>query len=300
MKIAITGSSGQLGFDLIRVLGSGNELFPFSKKDLNVADCDKVIQTFELIRPDVIVHAAACTHVDRAEAERELTYQVNAIGSRNVAVGAQKVGAKLIYISTGYVFDGKKAEPYDEFDQPSPVGVYGASKLAGERYVQMFCDRFFIVRTSWMYGIQGSNFVTKIVSRVLDGQQIYVVDDKFGSPTYSNDLARFIRQLMTTEKYGLYHAANEGGCSRYEFAKAILQAANITGIEVIAVRSDHFQLSAERPDNSVLDSMAIRLNQLPPLRDWRDALQSFFADDFTPSFFKNPKRESPVDPGRGN
>jgi dTDP-4-dehydrorhamnose reductase len=296
MKIVITGSAGQLGFDLIRVLGSGNELFPFSEKALNVVDCDKVIQTFELIRPDVIVHAAACTNVDRAEAERELAYRVNAIGSRNVAVGAQKVGAKLIYISTSYVFDGKKAEPYDEFDQPSPIGVYGASKLAGEQYVQMFCDRFFIVRTSWMYGIQGSNFVTKIVSCVLDGQQIYVVDDKFGSPTYSNDLAWFVRHLMTTEKYGVYHAANEGDCSRYEFAKAILLAANMTGVEVIAVSSDHFQLPAARPDNSVLASMAIRSNELPPLRDWRDALQAFFAGDFTLSSSKIPKRKSPAGP----
>lgn len=282
MKIAITGSTGQLGSDLVRVLASDHDIFPYSRKDMDVTDCRQVIETIDRIKPDVIIHAAAQTNVDRAEAEAELTYRVNAFGARNVAVAAQRVGAKLVHLSTGYVFDGTKKEPYHEFDQPSPIGVYGASKLAGEQYVQMFCNRFFIVRASWLYGLYGSNFVTKIISRVRHEKNLAVVNDKFGSPTYSLDLARFIGHLMTTEKYGVYHAANQGGCSRYEFAEAILEAANLTDVSLTAVSSEHFQLPAARPDNSVFASAAIRLNDLPPFRDWRAALRSFLQEDCKP------------------
>jgi dTDP-4-dehydrorhamnose reductase len=279
MKILITGSAGQLGCDLVRVLNADHELFPLSRNELDVTDNRKVIETAERIRPDVIIHTAAQTNVDLAESQVELTYRVNALGARNVAVAAQKTGAKLVHLSTGYVFDGTKKEPYHEFDPPSPIGVYGASKLVGEQYVAMFCDRFFIVRASWLYGLHGNNFVTKILSRVRREKNITVVDDKYGSPTYSLDLAHFIRHLLTTEKYGIYHAANEGGCSRYEFAAAIVEAANLTDVRLTAVGSDQFPLPAARPDNSVFASAAIRLNDLPPLRDWREALREFIRSD---------------------
>ncbi|PYI52106.1 dTDP-4-dehydrorhamnose reductase [Paenibacillus flagellatus] len=280
MRAVITGAGGQLGHDLIRVLAPDHRLYAYTKAELDVTNMERVREAVEDARPDVIIHAGAYTNVDRAEGEAEHVFQVNAIGTRNMAVAAQASGAKLVYVSTGYVFDGRKKSPYHEFDQPSPISVYGVSKWAGEQYVQMFCDRFFIVRTSWLYGCRGNNFVSKIVALAERSDSLSIVNDQFGSPTYSLDLAEAIGRLMATDRYGIYHAANEGGCSRLDFVQFILDELGMHGIRLVPCSSEQFTAAAARPANSVFDSLALRLNGMPPLRDWRTALRLFLKHDY--------------------
>ncbi|MFK7694069.1 dTDP-4-dehydrorhamnose reductase [Paenibacillus sp. HJGM_3] len=275
MRIVITGAEGQLGRDLVRVLGPSHKLFALGRRELDVTNHDRVLQLLGEIEPHIIVHGAAYTKVDLAEAEAETAFLVNAFGARNVAVAARKTGAKLVYVSTDYVFDGEKTAPYNEFDRPKPISVYGASKWAGENMVQRFCDRHFIVRTSWLYGLHGDNFVTKIVARLRSGLPLTVVSDQFGSPTYTLDLAVFISRLMEQEQYGVYHASNEGGCSRYEWAAEIARLLDAEHVPITPILTEPLSAQAARPAYSVLDSMAIRLNGLPRLRGWREALEEF-------------------------
>ncbi|WP_248927700.1 dTDP-4-dehydrorhamnose reductase [Paenibacillus hamazuiensis] len=279
MKIAITGAGGQLGKDLVRTLAPGHEIFAFTRAELNVANERAVSETFAKVKPDVIIHAAAYTQVDRAEREPEAVYTVNSFGSRNVALAAKHTGAKLVYISTDYVFDGKKEGAYKESDWTNPLSVYGSSKLHGEKFTELICDRYYIVRTSWLYGKYGDNFVTKVVSLAEKQQVLAMVCDQFGSPTYTLDLAEFISALIETDRYGVYHASNRGVCSRYEFAQHILKAAGLTNVVLKPVSSDSFPASAIRPVNSALDDEAIRVNNLPPLREWVPALYDFIRND---------------------
>ncbi|HEY0829487.1 MAG TPA: dTDP-4-dehydrorhamnose reductase [Bacilli bacterium] len=275
MKILITGAAGQLGSDLTRVLQADHELFALSKTELNVVDADQVFAAVHHARPEVILHAAAYTKVDLAETDSEMAYRVNAIGTRNVAVAAQTVKAKMVYISTDYVFDGHKGEPYHEFDETSPLNIYGRSKLAGEQFVKAFSDTFFIVRTSWLYGRNGSNYVNNMIARSLGQEPVSAACDQVGSPTYTLDLAVFIGHLIRTKKYGCYHVSNSGCCSRYDFTKEIFQAIHMNHIILHPVRAVDFNLPAARPLNSALDSLAIRLNGLPVLRDWKSALHAY-------------------------
>ncbi len=283
MKILITGGEGQLGYDLNRVLSRSPERFEIylmSKKALNVTDGSQVMEVFERIRPDVIVHAAAYTHVDLAETEKESAYQVNAFGTKNVAVAAASAGAKLVYISTDYVFDGKKETPYTEMDFPQPLSIYGYSKLLGEKFVETFMDQYFIIRTAWLFGIQGNNFVKKI-SLMVNNQAapITAVVDQIGSPTYSLDLAHFIAQLIQTDKYGLYHATNEGYCTKYEFVQEILKVLQAGHVPLIPAGLEDFKLPALRPANSALDHFHIRKHQLPCIRHWKPALEDYLLNE---------------------
>jgi dTDP-4-dehydrorhamnose reductase len=287
LKIIITGSSGQLGCDLIRVLSSSHELTSLTRGDLDITDNEKVMGMVSYFQPDVIIHAAAFTGVDGAEKERKKAYEVNALGTRNIAEAAQQTGAKLVYISTDYVFDGNKGESYNELDPPSPLSVYGESKLIGEQFVKKLCDQFFIVRTAWLFGSNGDNFVKKIYSLARAQNQVLAAIDCVGSPTYSLDLATFIGNLIYTDKYGMYHATNQGFCSRFEFAQAILEEAGLSSSCIVPVESSTFRLPAARPHNSALDDRAIRESGLPLFRNWRSALHTFIATDH---YFKEDKR----------
>ena len=278
-RVMITGASGQLAYDLQRVLGTNCRIFPLAKADMDVTDQSSVNRWTERIRPDVVIHAAAYTRVDEAETNRDQAFRVNALGTRNVAVAAQKCGAKLVYISTDYVFDGNKKTPYHEFDIPSPINVYGVSKLYGEEWVKSFHEQFFIVRTSWLFGRKGTNFVKKILANAEKQRVLKVTQSEIGSPTYACDLAAFIKELIGTEKYGIYHASNEGQCSRFEFAQTILQEAGMSDVQVIPVLSEELRLQAKRPQYSALEGMAARLEGLTPLRHWKQALSAFFQTD---------------------
>lgn len=279
MKILITGAGGQLGYDLIRVLTPRHELWALTKKDLDVTDADQVMKTVQFIKPDVIVHAAAYTSVDLAEDNEEEAYTVNAFGTRNIAVAASSTNSKLIYISTDYVFNGGKGKPYTELDEPSPIGIYGSSKLEGEKWTQAFSNHFFILRTAWLFGIHGNNFIKKIYNMAVQEQTVSAVSDQIGSPTYSLDLARFICSIIYSEKYGIYHVTNQGHCTRHDLAKAVIKAADRTNVKCKAVGLSQFKLTAPRPENSSLDDWGRRLNQLPVMRSWEEAVQSFVINE---------------------
>lgn len=279
MKVLITGGKGQLGVDVTALFQrEGHQVWSFGKQELDVTSFEHLKQTVEDIKPDLIIHAAAYTKVDLAEQERDTAFRINALGTRNVAVVSNQVGAKLIYISTDYVFDGTQKLPYDECSSVNPKSVYGKSKLAGEVFVQQLCNRFFIVRTSWVYGQAGSNFVKTMLNLAAKQPELTVVHDQVGCPTYSVDLSSFLLQLAKTDLYGIYHASNNGSCSWYEFAKAIFEEAGYTHVRVTPVSTEQFQRPAPRPAFSVFDQMGIRLNGFPPFRPWREALREFLRD----------------------
>ncbi len=278
MKIFITGAGGQLGYDLKRCLSRTHQVVAATRQQLDITNAEQVNDAIQAAKPDVIIHAAAYTAVDQAEKDWETAYLVNGIGSRNIAVVSERVAAKLVYISTDYVFDGLKGSAYHEFDSTNPLSVYGRSKLAGEQFVQHLTRRSFIVRTSWLYGRKGRNFVTKILQLAMEGKELSVVSNEWGSPTYTVDLAKFIDSIISTDQYGTYHASNAGYCSRYELAKTIIRLGGYRN-KIIPVPSSTIPLEAKRPINSSLDHLAIRLNKLPPIRNWKEGLCAFLIND---------------------
>lgn len=278
MKILITGAEGKFGRTLAEVLGEEPycEVIAFGRDELDVTN---EVQTYRVIRqvvPDVVIHAAAYTAVDQAETEEERAYRINAYGTRNVAVAANEIGAKVCYVSTDYVFDGMSQVPYREFDALNPLSVYGRSKKAGERLIQTLCSRYFVVRTSWLYGEYGKNFVTTMLELAQEDSKVRVVHDQTGSPTYAVDLAKFLGKLVATQRYGIYHATNTGSCSWYEFARTIFDYEGIQ-IEVEPCTTEQFPRPAPRPHYSVLEPMAMRANDFELLRDWRVALKEFLS-----------------------
>ncbi|KRF35869.1 dTDP-4-dehydrorhamnose reductase [Paenibacillus sp. Soil787] len=277
-KVLVTGGEGQLGTDVIKVLqDQGYEVYGFGKKELDITIKDQVEEIFSQIVPDIVVHTAAYTKVDLAETEYELAFNINALGTRNLATAADKYQAKLIYISTDYVFNGEKLEPYQEFDATNPINVYGESKLAGEEFVRSICPKYFIVRTSWVYGLHGNNFVKTMLQLAQKQTSLSVVHDQIGSPTYTIDLARCISDIMETDKYGTYHVSNSGYCSWYEFAKEIFNSASIT-IDLIPVTSEQFPRPAKRPRYSVMQHSALELNGFQMIRSWKDGLKDFLIE----------------------
>ncbi|WP_145410977.1 dTDP-4-dehydrorhamnose reductase [Paenibacillus xylanexedens] len=281
MKILVTGANGQLGRDVVLLLErEGYSVLACDRDQMDItnqAQCNKVISDFH---PDVVIHCAAYTAVDAAESDVDGAYKVNAVGTRNVAVAAEKVGATLIYISTDYVFDGNSATPYQEYDDTNPQSVYGKSKRAGELLVQSLSTKWFVVRTSWVYGIYGNNFVKTMLKLGQEKPKLQVVHDQKGSPTYTADLANFLMQLMQTEKYGVYHASNSGTCTWYEFTQAIFEEAR--GNKYFSIQAhlepcttEQFPRPAPRPRNSVMDHLSIRTNGLVDLPPWREGLREF-------------------------
>ncbi len=277
MKILITGAKGQLGRDLVRMGSDTHTLVPFCRTELDVTNQEQTLSIIRSTAPNVIIHAAAYTAVDTAESHEEYAFRVNAIGARNIMVAAEQIGAKVCYVSTDYVFDGNGDKPYGEYDITHPTSVYGKSKLAGEQLTQSLSSRYFIVRTSWLYGCYGNNFVKTMLKLGAERESLRVVNDQIGSPTYTVDLARFLLQLVTTESYGIYHASNSGVCSWYEFAKEIFAEAGMS-TSVIPCTTAEFPRPAPRPKYSVLGNMAIRTNGFRPLQSWQDALHAFMKE----------------------
>lgn len=280
MRVMVTGGKGQLGTEVTRYLQErGYEVYSCGKSELDITDAAQVSQTVGEIRPDVIVHTAAYTKVDLAETEIDEAYKINAYGTRNLAVAAEEAGAKIVYISTDYVFEGNGQDPYHEFMDCHPNSIYGKSKLAGEQMVQQCSTKFFILRTSWVFGKYGNNFVKTMLKLAQNNRELNVVDDQFGSPTYTYDLAQFIEQIIQTKLYGIYHTSNTGFCTWYEFARAIFAGAGVKDMQVNPVGTKDFPRPAPRPANSRLDHMAIRLNGLPDFRHWREALADYLLKD---------------------
>jgi dTDP-4-dehydrorhamnose reductase len=281
MKVLVTGANGQLGTDLCKVLRDF-ELIPLTDKDIEISDMSSVKQAFSKYKPGIIINTAAYVRVDDCEDEKDKAFSVNALGARNVAVVAQELGARLVHLSTDYVFGGEaelRTTPYTEFDTPVPLSIYGKSKLAGENLVRHFCLRHFIVRTSGLFGVAGSmgkggNFIETMLRLSKERDELRVVDDQVFSPTYTMDLARKIVQLMITDYYGIFHITNRGACSWYQFTTEILKLAGIT-TPVVPITSDQYPQKARRPRYSVLDNSHLRLLGMDDMRPWPEALKDY-------------------------
>lgn len=278
MKVVVTGVQGQLGYDLSKQLVAKNhEVIATGRNELDITDESAVYAFIEEVKPDAIIHSAAYTNVDKAEEDEETAYKVNALGAKYLAHAAAKVGSKMVYVSTDYVFNGTATEPYEPDQETDPLGVYGKTKLAGEEFVQQSLDKFFIVRTAWVYGINGHNFVKTMLRLGEEREEVGVVADQVGSPTYTVDLAAFIIELVKTDKYGIYHASNEGVCSWYEFAEEIFKQAGMN-VKVNPLTTDQFPRPAARPSYSVLSKKKNVEQGLTPLRDWKEALSAYLIE----------------------
>ncbi|MBX9993193.1 dTDP-4-dehydrorhamnose reductase [Priestia aryabhattai] len=278
-KVLITGANGQLGKELVELFtAKGFEVYGFGRDKMDITNQAQVQEVLSTLKPNIVIHSAAHTQVDLAESEPEQAFSINAYGTRNVAVAAEAVGAKLVYVSTDYVFDGTNDEPYNEFSPTSPLGVYGKSKLAGEQFVRDLHSKFFIVRTSWVYGKHGANFVKTMLKLGKERKELSVVADQRGCPTYTLDLANAILELVDTQKYGVYHVSNSGSCSWYEFAKEIFEISEMK-VQVNSCTTADFPRPAARPANSVFEHMSIKLNSFSPIRPWKEALRSFLKNN---------------------
>lgn len=273
MRILLTGADGQLGRDLQAVL-AGHDLNPTDIEEMDITDFYAVARQVQRFQPELIMHVAAYTDVDKAELNPDLAFKVNAIGTQNLAIAANKHQAALLYVSTDYVFDGLKGEPYIEFDRTNPTSVYGQSKLAGELYVQTLTNQFYICRTAWLYGRYGHNFVKTMLRLAEEKRVLKVVNDQVGSPTYAHDLAHKLAEIGLSGQFGVYHVVNEGAVSWYEFAQKIFALAGLQ-VKVEPAKTAEISRPAPRPPYSVLNTMSLRLRGFSPLRRWDEALEEF-------------------------
>jgi dTDP-4-dehydrorhamnose reductase len=270
MRILVLGSAGQLGSELARMLAD-QELVPATRDEVDIIHLAKVVKFVEDLRPEAIINAAAYTDVDSCESNQEKAFLVNAIGARNVAIAARKAGSRLAHISTDYVFDGSQERPYVEHDPPRPLNIYGWSKLLGEEMVKAQNPSSFILRVAWIYSPVGRNFVKTMIALAQEKEEIRVVSDQRGTPTFAGDVARQIKLLLGTESYGLYHSTSQGSCTWYEFAREIFRLLNIA-VRVLPVTSGELPRPAKRPANSVLDNFLLRIQGLDIMPPWEESL----------------------------
>lgn len=287
MRILISGANGQLGKELTRILNTGfaeigeipctlknADIINTDVDNLDITNINDVLSFVENERPQVIINCSAFTNVDLCETDKDTAFNVNSLGPRNLAIAAQKVNTKLIHISTDYVFSGDGNEPYCEYDICNPQSIYGKTKYLGEQYVKEFCSKYFIVRTSWLYGYEGNNFVKTIMNLAGQRESIKVVNDQRGNPTNANDLAYHILKLVDSNEYGIYHCTGNGECSWYDFACKIVEYANIN-CEVMPCTTEEFPRPAKRPSYSSLNNMMLKNTIGDKMRFWQDALKSF-------------------------
>ncbi len=296
MKAFVTGVNGQLGFDVMNELarlgheGIGSDLNPtFSGirngtpvmnmpyVSLDITDGEEVKEVITRLRPDVVIHCAAWTAVDKAEENESTAFAVNESGTRNIAVACRDIGAKIIYISTDYVFPGTGDQFYKPEDEKGPLNVYGRSKLAGEAAVQELLERYFIVRISWVFGLNGSNFIRTMLRLSETRSEIGVVADQVGSPTYTSDLAPLLCNMAGTEQYGIYHATNEGVCSWAELAKEVFKVAG-KNVMVRSLATADYPSKAARPLNSRMDKSSLDLAGFSRLPEWQDAVGRYITE----------------------
>lgn len=273
-KIMVTGCNGQLGREIQKEYENDEvELLCTDVGDLDISDHAQIMEYVRQQKPDVIINCAAYTAVDACENAWDLAYRINAIGPRNLAIAAREVGAKLVHISTDYVFEGNASVPYTEFDEVHPVSAYGKTKLEGERFVQQFADRYFILRTAWLYG-DGNNFAKTMLRLSENHEKVRVVCDQFGSPTSAAELAKVIHVLEPTANYGLFHATCEGSCSWADFAEEVFRLAG-RSTKVERVTTEEYASPTKRPAYSVLDNYMLRLTTDYRMADWKDALLEY-------------------------
>lgn len=274
MKILITGSNGMLGHDLIEALKDNHELVLTTSKTLDITDKEQVFDFISQNKPDIVINSAAYTDVDGCEQNQDLAYSVNGEGVKNLALACREADSALVHISTDYVFNGESQRPWVEDDEIGPISVYGKSKLMGEEAILETLEKYFIIRTAWLYGINGRNFPKTMLELAENHSQITVVYDEVGSPTYTPDLAKAISQLIETEHYGIYHITNSGSCSWCEFARYIFEAAG-KDVEVIPVTAAKFARPAPRPHYSVLENRNWIEKGFEPLRNYKEAIKEY-------------------------
>lgn len=274
MRVLITGSSGQLGKAVVEVFfKNGVDVYPIPHSRLDITNRQAVEDIIRAYMPEIVINCSAFTDVDKCEEEKDKAYRVNALGPKNLAITSEKYKIHLIHISTDYVFDGEKDTPYIEFDSTNPINTYGKSKLEGENFVERFSKRYTIVRTSWLYG-DGTNFVRKIIERAKKDSVLRVVDDQFGSPTYTYDVAKALLSIAKEGACGIYHCANKGVASRFEEAKFIVENLGLN-VEVLPVKSEDYQTLAKRPRYTPLENYLLELEGVFYARDWRSAMEEF-------------------------
>ncbi len=278
MKILITGSKGMLGKDLVKVFNPQNEVIASDRMDFDIIDINETLKYINSIQPQLLIHSAAYADVDGCERFPDKAYKTNAIGTRNIAVACNELNIPIVYISTDYVFDGTKDGTYKEDDFTNPINIYGKSKLAGENYIKTLSNKYFIVRTQWLYGESGDNFVKEMLELAAKKETITVVNDQFGSPTYTVDLANAIKELVSQPVYGTYHITNAGIVSWYQFAKDIFKTAGIKDIDVKPIAGIKTNKVAIRPKYSPLNNFRYRLNGYERLRDYTEALKTYMKD----------------------
>lgn len=287
MKLLITGADGQLGHELCRILKLGKsdigkipdffegcELLPCDINDLDITNRDAVLNFFNAEQPDIVINCAAYTNVDGCEADSDTAFKVNAQSVKNLADACKKTGAKLVHISTDYVFNGNSHIPYTEDDKPEPQNIYGKSKALGEKYALEY-NKTFVLRTAWLYGKTGKNFVKTILRLAAERSSIAVVNDQYGTPTNANDLAHHILKVAATENYGIYHCTGKGECTWYDFACEIVRLSG-KSCKVLPCSTEEYPTPTKRPKYSVLENRALEKNVGNEARHWKDALKDYF------------------------
>ena len=291
MKILITGARGMLATQVITDLRRGYtelgaipqefvgaELLTTDVENLDITDKTACEKYMEENRPDIVINCAAYTNVDGCETNQDAAFKVNAIGSRNLAIACENIGAKLVHVSTDYVFKGDEPTPRREYDLPNPISVYGKTKFAGEEFVRQYCKKSFIVRTAWLYGYNGKNFVKTMVRLCNERGGASVVNDQHGNPTNAADLSHHLLKIAASEEFGTYHCTGNGECTWYEFAAEIARLAGFEGA-MKPCTSDEFPTPTKRPEYSALDHMMLRVTVGDEMRDWKDALAAYFENE---------------------
>lgn len=278
MKVLVTGTKGQLGYDVVNELEKrGHTAVAVDIEEMDITDAVSVERVITEAEVEAVIHCAAYTAVDAAEDNVEICRRVNAEGTENIAKVCKKRDLKMIYISTDYVFDGEGERPWEPDDERHPLNVYGQTKYEGELAVEKYLEKYFIVRIAWVFGVNGKNFIKTMLKLSETHEELNVVDDQVGSPTYTYDLAVLLVDMVESDKYGRYHATNEGLCTWYEFAKEIFRQAGVE-VKVNPVISDMFPAKAKRPKNSRMSKDKLDANGFHRLPTWQDALERYLSE----------------------
>ena len=275
MKILLLGHKGMLGSDLLLKLKIEHDVVGLDIEEINIVSANECKESIVEIEPDIVINAAAYTNVDECETAKDECFAVNAEAVKNIAEACRDKNIRIIHFSTDYVFDGTAKQPYKEDHQCNPINTYGASKMAGERYLRSLSENYILIRTAWLYGVNGKNFVQTILEKVKTTKKLTVVDDQTGSPTYTKDLAAAVDLLITQNAKGIFHITNRGNCSWYQFAVKILQEAGIHDIDVTPIRSDQLQRPATRPAYSVLSMQKFIQTTGKTMQPWQLGLQDY-------------------------
>ncbi len=279
MKVLVTGVKGQLGYDVVRELERrGHEAVGVDIEEMDITDSVQVTEVITEVAPDAVIHCSAYTAVDRAEEEEALCRRVNAEGTKNIADVCAELDCKLLYISTDYIFSGDGERPWEPDDEPNPLNTYGQTKYEGEIAVKTRCNKSYIVRISWVFGVNGNNFVKTMLRLGKENGAVKVVADQIGSPTYTYDLSKLLVDMIESDQYGEYHATNEGICSWYEFAQEIFRAAGMEEVTVTPVATDEFPVKAKRPKNSRMSKEKLVKKGFNKLPTWQDAVGRYVTE----------------------